>query len=552
MNETNMFARVKDIWERLVNICKYEFYGGIGMKWFHNKKLRAKLVMAFALVSLITGIVGGIGLISIYDINYDYSESFVDNGVALGTLGEVGTTYQEIRVVMRDYMIDGVQNEDSYNKRRQDIQAKFELQMAELKPSIVTEETKVLYQNIQTNYEKLQPLLDDIVVLALDNNPTAAMALMRGEALTIANNIQTNIDQLSTLKITTGANETGRLAGIATSTMILLTIIAIGSMILAIVIGLYIAGSISKPVNELVVIAEKIADGDLNVEIASTTKDEIGILSAAFSRMVDNLNMVMSNINRASEEVASGSKQLSISSVTLSQGATEQASSVEELTTSIDNIANQTRQNADKAIEVKHLAEEAQGSATQGDEQMRNLLKAMDDINVSSKSISKIVKAIDDIAFQTNILALNAAVEAARAGAYGKGFAVVAEEVRNLAARSAQAAKETTDIIDGSISKIEAGTNIASDTAHSLTQIRGGISKVAELVNDIAEASEKQAAGISEVNIGVSQVSLVIQSNSATSEESAAASEQLARQAEVLKEEVSKFEFKGAGRIKMK
>jgi len=255
-------------------------------------------------------------------------------------------------------------------------------------------------------------------------------------------------------------------------------------------------------------------------------------------------NEVLNNINAAAEQVASGAKQVADSSIALSHGATEQASSVEELTASIEEISSQTEQNANSANRANSLAETAKNNAIQGNDQMKEMMKAIEDINESSTNISKIIKVIDEIAFQTNILALNAAVEAARAGQHGKGFAVVAEEVRNLAARSAKAAKETTDMIEGSIKKVEVGTKIASETANALTKIVGDIAAIASLVSDISVSSNEQSVGISQVSQGIVQVSNVVQTNSATSEESAAASEELSSQAELLKEQVSRFKLK--------
>ena len=227
----------------------------------------------------------------------------------------------------------------------------------------------------------------------------------------------------------------------------------------------------------------------------------------------------------------------------LASGASTQASSVEELSASISEITAQTSKNADNASEANNLTNIVKNEAAQGNEQMTRMLVAMEEINESSTNIAKIIKTIDEIAFQTNILALNAAVEAARAGQYGKGFAVVAEEVRNLAARSAKAAKETTDIIETSFDKVNHGTQLANETAEALKEINAGVSKVAVLVNEIAEASTKQNSALQMINQGVLQVSNVVQTNSATAEESAAASVELSAQADLLQEAVRKFKM---------
>ncbi len=302
--------------------------------------------------------------------------------------------------------------------------------------------------------------------------------------------------------------------------------------------------AIIQPINETASVLEEVAKGNLQVGVKSDYKGDYAVIKNAINDTITSFNEVLGNINSAAEQVASGAKQVSASGMALSQGSTEQASSVEELTSSIEEISSQTELNAQNAGQAKDLAETARVNAVQGNNRMKEMLKAMDEINDSSGNISKIIKVIDEIAFQTNILALNAAVEAARAGQHGKGFAVVAEEVRNLAARSASAAKETTDMIEGSIRKVEDGTKIANETATALDKIVDGVAKAASLVSDISTASNDQAIGIAQVTQGLSQVSQVVQTNSATSQESAAASEELSSQAELLKEQVSRFKLK--------
>jgi methyl-accepting chemotaxis protein len=303
---------------------------------------------------------------------------------------------------------------------------------------------------------------------------------------------------------------------------------------------------LSAIITEVSSIITRMAGGDFSFETLKEYKGDFKAFSDALNTILNSLNELFSNVSETSAQVAAGSAQVSQGSQMLSQGATEQASSVEELTASITEIASQTKQNAMNASKANSLAAEAKTSASTGRSQMKDMLKSMDAISESSMNISKIIKVIDDIAFQTNILALNAAVEAARAGQYGKGFAVVAEEVRNLAAKSAGAAKDTTLLIEGTVNKVASGTEIARGTAKAFDGIVDGVDKVAGLVSEIADASNEQATGISQVDKGLEQVSKVIQTNSATSEQSAAASEELSSQAAILEGQVKKFTLRSS------
>jgi methyl-accepting chemotaxis protein len=305
-------------------------------------------------------------------------------------------------------------------------------------------------------------------------------------------------------------------------------------------------------IDEIARMLSAIVDNDLSQTITRDYVGDFGLIKTSINKIMDQLNNVMNRIIETAQGVSNNATLVSDSSNTLAEGTTQQAGAIEELNATVDNISDKTKANATNATKASELSKRSTENALTGNEEMKRMLESMEGIKVSSSKISNIIKVIDDIAFQTNLLALNAAVEAARAGEHGKGFAVVAAEVRSLAGRSQTAAKETTEMIGESISNVNAGTEIAKNTAQALDRIVSGAQEMSDLIGDIARASEEQSEAVSQVNIGLTQIAQVVQNNSATSEEVAASAQQLSSQSASLDEMVGVFKLRGASNGRMK
>jgi methyl-accepting chemotaxis protein len=484
---------------------------------------------------------------------------------------------------------------DNFEAELTDRKQNFLLHFASFREYLHSPEALQAANEIETAYSTIfAPGALELVQAARNDADAATMMEILGRTTAAGDQIANNITSILAVRVGQAADLEQSNVDLSGLMLIVIIAVLVFAVAVALVLAFYISGLISKPLVTLAQFFSR-AGGTGDIELSNEdkavigkygqNKDEIGMaingaasfvgrvtviageletvaggdlrsdltplsdrdtMGNSLVTMMKNLNNMFNEINNASGQVSAGSKQISDGAQSLAQGSTEQAASVQQLSASISDIAAKTKENADMAGRAATLANNIKSSAEKGSGQMDEMMSAVKDINESSQNIGKVIKSIDDIAFQTNILALNAAVEAARAGQHGKGFAVVAEEVRNLAAKSSEAAKDTEALIADSISKAEQGSRIADETAESLREIVSGIDESTKLVGDIARSSEEQTVGIDQVNSGVDQVAQVVQQNSATAEESAAASQEMSGQSIMLEELISRFKLKNA------
>lgn len=560
-----------------------------------NMKIGRRLLLSFIIIALLASIAGIASVSTIRNLNDRYHAALTDYGFIQGDIGKAMLMLTDSRRCVRD-IVNSTERKE-VEKAQQElgtVKKKYEGYAENVKNALNSMQAKEDYEQIAALVDQYTQIQQEILELRQSEEPQAKQLAERMVYDRLDPAYQKLYDKYADILtncIDEGTQQSEALMRLGASSIAVIMVMVAGAFIAAFVLAVAVSRSISRPVQETVEAANQIAAGNLDIELKAGSGDEVGMLAQNFKNMADtlktiikdinyllgemsagnfrlkttceecyvgdyrsillairginfNLSQALSEIDNASDQVALGAGQVADTSQIMAQGSAEQASSIEELSAAVSSISEHISKNAENARLASELVSSTEAALQDGYQQMQLMVEAMEKITESSAEIGKIIKTIDDIAFQTNILALNAAVEAARAGNAGKGFAVVAGEVRNLAQKSAQAAKNTTALIEGSVTAVKNGTVIADHTAKSLDEVVASSSGVKGAIQQIAEACAEQSEQVGQINAGMDQIAAVVQNNSATAQESAASSEELSGQARMLKEQVSKFKLR--------
>ena len=517
-------------------------------KLINNMRVGSRLGAAFGLIILLLIIVSATAVIKISSINSSIEQIVNDRYVKVRLAFDVRDGVNDQIKFLRGIVIDTKNPEQ--NKKRY-------LQLDDtIKQTNLAMDKIAAIQSTPTGKQKIKALQDASDVFEAGKVELIRLAQagdMEGATEYVLRKLTTS--QNAYLGLATAFADSqdaqlqaeGKKAVADGQTAIELTLVfSLIAVLLAMIMGYFLTRSIIRPLGTAVQVAESVAAGDLTTEIRVTSSDETGQLMQGLKNMNENLLRIVTEVRSGTQAISSASSQIAAGNLDLSSRTEEQASSLEETASAMEQITATVKQNAENARQANQLAAQASRVAVEGGEVVGQVVSTMEGINVSSRKIVDIISVIDGIAFQTNILALNAAVEAARAGEQGRGFAVVASEVRNLAQRSASAAKEIKVLIDDSVSKVDNGTQLVAKAGATMAEVVSSVKNVTDIVGEISIASHEQSTGIEEINKAITQMDEVTQQNAALVQEASSAAYSLNEQAERLAESISIFKVSAA------
>ena len=515
------------------------------MKWFYDLKIAKKLILSFSVILVLVTALGGFALMQLAKVNQVSGEIATNWLPSIRTLADLKLSLARVRSFELQY-ISALTPERAAEAEKN----------ATLQLGLTAKHQKLYVTEISAVEEKaIYPEAEKQIRTFVDEHPkimALAAAGKREEALMLLNGASTAAYRgaINTLEKLVGINEEGAKksnllsAETYANAKILISAFLVAAITLSMCLAVWIARIVSRPLVEALDVAQRVAGGDLTADIESQSTDETGELMQALKTMNDNLLKIVGEVRTSTDTINTASVEIAAGNLDLSSRTEEQAGSLEETASAMEELTSTVKQNADNARQANQLAVSASEVAVEGGNVVGRVVSTMDAINDSSRKIVDIISVIDSIAFQTNILALNAAVEAARAGEQGRGFAVVAAEVRNLAQRSAAAAKEIKILIDNSVSKVDDGSKLVAKAGATMDEVVASVKRVTDIVGEISAASAEQSTGIEQINQAINQMDEVTQQNAALVEEAAAAAQSLQHQADRLSQTMGIFKLR--------
>jgi len=514
-----------------------------------NLKIGVRLAMGFAVVLALMVTMALLGLARMAGVQDRLREVIEVNNAQGQQLMAMQTAVTDTAIAVRDLALlndrTAMQRQADHVKseRLAFAQAQDKLSKSLAHESAATPQQKSLFDKIGRLQASLQPLIEKAVQLGLENKAEELTSVLLIDVRPVQEQLLAALAELAAEEERiTQEDAAAAEAEYGQARTLMLALCA-----LAIVVGALAAWlasrSVTRPLAQAVQVAQAVAGGDLTTRIEATATDETGLLMKALHDMNDSLARVVGQVRLGTDTIATASSQIAGGNQDLSQRTEQQAASLEETAASMEELTGTVKQNADNARHANQLAQTACDVAVRGGSVVGQVVDTMTAINESSKKVADIISVIDGIAFQTNILALNAAVEAARAGEQGRGFAVVAAEVRSLAQRSAAAAREIKGLIDNSVEKVDAGSNLVADAGSTMQEVVASIRRLTDIMGEIAAASQQQTTGIEQVNQAIAQMDQVTQQNAALVEEASAAAQAMREQAAGLVDSVSVFKI---------